>query len=69
MESSEDRFSYEQIEADTKIDIKLLFEENRKEVGKYLPKQSDDTDSTDGDFNFLTTLSEKIQEEFDELLD
>ena len=69
MESSEDRFSYEQIEADTKIDIKLLFEEIRKEVDKYLPKQSDDTDSTDGDFNFLTTLSEKIQEEFDELLD
>ena len=69
MESSEDLFSYEQIEADTKIDIKLLFEEIRKEVDKYLPEQSNDTDSTDGVFNFLTTLSEKIQEEFDELLD
>ena len=69
MESSEDLFSCEQIEADTKTDIKLLFEEIRKEVDKYLPEQSDDTDSTDGDFNFLTTLSEKIQEEFDELLD
>ena len=35
----------------------------------YLLGESEDTDSTDGVFDFLSTLSEKIQEEFDELLD
>ena len=39
------------------------------EVEEYLLGESDDTDSTDGVFDFLSTLSEKIQEEFDGLLD
>ena len=69
MESSENIFSFEQIRVRSAIVSTLIFEEIRKEVAEYLLGESDDTDSTDGASDFLTTLSEKIQKEFDELLD
>ena len=69
MESSENIFSFEQIRVGSAIVSTLIFEEIRKEVEEYLLGESDHTDSRDGASDFLTTLSEKIQEEFDELLD
>ena len=47
----------------------LIFEEINKELEEYLLEKSNDTDSTDGVFDFLELLSAKVQEEFDELLE
>ena len=69
MELTKNLFSFKQIDDSANIDSTLIFEEIRKEVENYLLGESEDTDSTDGVFDFLSTLSEKIQEEFDELLD
>ena len=69
MELTKNLFRFKQIDDGTNIDSTLIFEEIRKEVEEYLLGESEDTDSTDGVFYFLSTLSEKIQEEFDELLD
>ena len=69
MELTKNLFSFKQIDDSANIDSTLIFEEIRKEVENYLLGESEDTDSTDGVFHFLSTLSQKIQEEFDELLD
>ena len=47
----------------------LIFEEINKELEEYLLEKSYDTDLTDGVFDFLESLSAKVQEEFDELLE
>ena len=69
METSENLFGFEQIGVGSESDSTLIFEEIRKEEEEYQLGESDDTDSTDGVFDFLGALSEKIPEEFDELLD
>ena len=69
MEWTKNLFSFKQIDDRTDIDSTLIFEEIKKEVKDYLLGECGDTDSTDGVFDFLSTLPEKIQEEFDELLD
>ena len=62
-------FGFEQIDVGSIADSTLIFEEIRKEVEEYLLEESDDVDSTDRIFDFLSTMSDKIQEKFDELLD
>ena len=57
METTQNLFGFEQIEASTESNSTLIFEEIT------------DTDSTDRVFDFLSTLYEKIQEEFHKLLD
>ena len=69
MEMSENLFGFEHIEVSSEIDGTLIFEEIRKEIEEYLLGESDNTELTDGVFDFLTRLYEKIQEEFDKLLD
>ena len=69
METSNNLFGFEQIDADIKVDSTLIFEEIRKELEEYLPEQSVDSDSTDAVFDFLATLSDRIQGELDELLE
>ena len=69
MEMSENLFGFEHTEVSSEIDSTLIFEEIRKEVEEYLLGESDSTELTDRVFDFLTTLYEKIQEEFDKLLD
>ena len=66
---SKNLFRFEQIDLSSTADSTLIFEEIREEVEEYLLEESNDADSTDGFFDFLSTLSDKIQEEFDELLD
>ena len=66
---SENLFGFEHIEVSSEIDGTLIFEEIRKEIEEYLLGESDNTELTDGVFDFLTRLYEKIQEEFDKLLD
>ena len=69
METSQNLFGFEQIGVDSESDSTLIFEEIRQEEEEYLLGESDAIDSTDGVFDFLGALSEKIPEEFDELLD
>ena len=69
MTLSKNLFGFEQIDVGSIADCTLIFEEIRKEVEGYLLEESDDADSIYGIFDFLSTLSDKIQEEFDELLD
>ena len=45
-----------------------LFEEIKKELEVFLSKKNNDTDSTDSIFDFLSQISNSIQEEFDEFL-
>ena len=68
-ESSKNLSGFSQIGTVTNVDTILIFEGIRKELEGYLFEQSDDTDSTDGVLDFLAALSDKIWEEFEELLD
>ena len=68
-ESSKNLSGFSQIGTVTNVDTTLIFEGIRKELEGYLLEQSDDTDSTDGVLDFLAALSDKIWEEFEELLD
>ena len=68
-ESSKNLSGFSQIGTITNVDTILIFEGIRKELEGYLLEQSDDTDSTDGVLDFLAALSDKIWEEFEELLD
>ena len=67
--SEEDLFKFEQKGAGLDTNNTLIFQEITKELKAYLARQSDDADSTDGVFDFLTTLADQVQEEFEELLD
>ena len=69
METLEDLFSLEQIGAGFETDNTLIFEEVTRELEAYLSKESDDTNSTDGVFDFLTSLADQVQGELEELLD
>ena len=69
METSENLFDLEQLGAGVETDNTLIFEEITRKLEAYLLKESDDVDSTDGVFDFLISLANQIQEEFEELLD
>ena len=68
MGTSNNLFGFEQIDVDSRVYSTLIFEEIRKELEEYLTDQSADSDLTDGVFDLLAMLSDKIQEEFDELI-
>ena len=67
MASSTNLFGFKQIQLDSSVDPTLIFEEINKELEMYLLEKSIDTDSTDGVFDFLETLSNQVQENCDEL--
>ena len=69
METSEDLFSLEKIGAGFEANNTLIFEEITRELEAYLSRESDNADSTDGVFDFLTSLADQVQGEFEELLD
>ena len=52
MVSSKNLFGFEQIEADNRADVTLIFEEINKELEEYLLEKGIDTDSTDSVLNF-----------------
>lgn len=68
MGTSNNLFDFEQIDVESRVYSTLIFEEIRKELEEYLTGQSADSDLTDGVFDLLAMLSDKIQEEFDELM-
>ena len=66
--SSDNLFGLEQIEVDNKnFDTTRIFEVIHKEIGEYLTREIDN-DSTDGVFDFLKNLTNRLQEDFDELI-
>ena len=69
MEMSENLFSLEQLGASIETDNTSILEEITRELDAYLLEESDDADSTDGVFEFLTSLLDQVQGEFEELLD
>ena len=69
IETSQNLFGFSQIRAGFSTDNALIYEEILNELEEYLLRKSDDTDSTDGVFNFLALLSDQIQLEFEEVLD
>ena len=71
MESQTNLFRFEEIELDKKgksVDATLIFEEINKELEEYLLGKSIDTDSTDGVFEFLESLTKSIKTGFDEVI-
>ena len=68
MASSTNLFGFEQIKADSGVDPTLIFKEINKELEEYLLEKSIDIDSTEGVFDFLETLSNQVQKNFDELI-
>ena len=61
---SKSLFGFEQIDVGSIANSTLIFEKIRKEL-----EESDNANSTGGTFDSLSTLSDKIQEEFHKLLD
>ena len=69
MASTSNLFELRQIEMEnTNIDAGLIFQEIHKEIRDYLAGKGNDTDSTGGVFNFLEYLTNRLQEDFEELI-
>ena len=47
----------------------MIFEEITRELEAHLARESDDANSTESVFDFLTSLADQVQEEFEKLLD
>ena len=67
--SEEDLFRFKQKGAGLDTDNTLIFEEITRELEAYLARERNDADSTDGVLDFLISLSNHVQDEFEELLD
>ena len=61
-------FGFKQIEADSGLDPTLIVEEINKGLEEYLLGKTINTDSTDGIFDFLEKLTNRVQEDFAELI-
>ena len=69
MASGNDLFSLEQIEVEkTSVDATFIFEEIHKEIREYLTEEIE-TDSTDGILDLLENLTNRLQEDFDEVIE
>ena len=68
MASITNLFGFKQIEAEGGVDPTLIFEEINKELEQFPLEKSINTDSTDGVFDFIETLSNQVQENFDKLI-
>ena len=51
-----------------KIDAPSLFQETEKELKSYILEKQPEGDSKDGPFQLLENLTNKIQEDFDEII-
>ena len=66
--STENLFNFELSQAGVETNSALIFEEITKELEAYLSRESNDEDSTDGIFDPLSSISDSVPEEFDELI-
>ena len=62
--SRENLFDFQQSQAGVETNNALIFEE----ISRDLATESDDQNSTDGIFDLLSSISDSVQEEFDELI-
>ena len=62
-------FKFEQKRVSLDTDNTLIFEEITRELEAHLARESDDANSTESVFDFLTSLADQVQEEFEKLLD
>ena len=46
-----------------------MFEKINKELEAFLARENDDSDETDNILNFLTTLSDSVQDKLDKLIE
>ena len=67
--STENLFDSEQSQASAETNNVLIFQEITRELEAYLARETDDKDSTDSIFDLLSSVSDSVQEEFDELID
>ena len=67
--STENLFDFEQSQVSVETNNVLIFEEITRELEAYLARETDDKDSTDSIFDLLSSISDSVQEEFDELID
>ena len=65
--STENLFNFEPSQAGVENNSALIFEEITRKLEAYLSKESNDEDSTDGIFDLLSSISDSVPEEFDEL--
>ena len=62
-----DEIFFSFVHVDKQSQVRLL-EEINKELEAFLSKENNDTNSTDGIFDFLSQISDSVQETFDEIL-
>ena len=68
MTSITNLFGLEQIEGNSSVEPTLILGEINKELEEYMLEKSIDTHSTDGVFDFLETLINQVQDNFDKLI-
>ena len=66
--STENLFDFEPSQAGVETNSALIFEEVTRELEAYLSRESNNEDSTDGIFDLLSSTSDSVHEEFDELI-
>ena len=66
--STENLFNFELSQAGVETNSALIFEKITKELEAYLSRESNDEDSTDGIFDPLSSISDSVPEELDELI-
>ena len=59
---------WEEEKEEIEIDASFFFQEMEKELKEFLLEQQVEGDSKDGAFEFVSNLTNRIQEEFDEII-
>ena len=66
--STENLFDFKPSQAGVDTNSVLIFEEITRQLEAYLSRECNDKDLTDSIFDLLSSISDSLQEEFDELI-
>ena len=66
--SMENLFDFEQLHMGIETNNVQILEEINRELEAYLARECNDQDLKDGVFDLLSSISDSVQEEFDELI-
>ena len=66
--SMENLFDFEQLHVGIETNKVQILEEINRELEAYLARECNDQDLKDGVFDLLSSISDSVQEEFDELI-
>lgn len=61
-------WGFDEDKKEIEINAPFLFEEIERELGEFLLQQLLEEDSTDGPFDFIENLANRLQEDFDEII-